>query len=314
MGERYPNLDGIFGDPPEALSTADLCRQDICHAACPEVFDRLLVFPKIYGGTRVEWSLLPTFTEAGPYEFQLQTSPTGLWSGMWRYQRVLPEENEDLDEGDWINVGSPTANFYAVDSSQRVYGKTQWTHYRVKLTASEHYYYSPAYPCHGTLHKSDLHVWQHGIRIWEKRFRAGRAAQRGYLLKARHFGEPCVCRDPDTQEITKQHTTCYGTGFVGGYFPAVDCVYLELDPRTHSDRLDPQRSRGSTDSTVLRGTMLAYPHVMNGDYWTSGQTDIRYQIRDIQHLAEVRGVPIVSQVTLWPAPFSDIIYQFPVTS
>lgn len=313
MGERHPNLDGIFGEPPAAAVTGGSCPAEVCNQACDEVFDRLLVFPKIAGGTRVEWSLLSSFTEAGPYEFQLQVSTTGLWSGMWRHQRALAENNAALDEGDWVDVGLPTEAFYAIDDSQRVYGKTQWTHYRVKLTTQTSYYYSPAYPCHGQLLGADLRTWQHGLRMWENRFRSGRAGQRGYLLKARRFGTPCPCRDPDTQEVTKQHTRCYGTGFVGGYYPATDCVYLELDPRASRERLDAQRRRGSVEDTILRGTMLAYPHIVSGDYWTSGQTDVRYQIKDIQHLAEVRGVPVVMAVTLWPAPFADIIYQFPVT-
>lgn len=313
MGEASPNLDGIFGDPTPPPSPYDPCAGGDCYGACDEIFDRLMVFPKISGGTRVEWALLPTFTEPPPYEFQLQASDTGLWPGPWRYQRHIAENNEDLDQGDWVDVGLPVEDtFYAVDDVQRVYGKTQWTHYRVKLVTSSNIYFSPAYPCHGTLHQTDLHVWLHGMRMWERRFRGGRAAQKGYILKARHAGQPCPCRDRDTEETTKQHTTCYGTGFIGGYYKALPCVYAEFDPKATHDQLDPRRMRGTIDDVLVRATMLAYPQLMAGDYWASELTDIRYQIRDIQNLAEVRGVPIVINATMRPAPFSDVIYQFPV--
>ena len=89
-----------------------------CAPVCPLVFDRVVISHVIRGGTKVMWQLLQNFIDPGPLVFQLQTASI---SG--------------TDPAAWENVGLAVENqFCAIDPEQRVWGKTQYTHYRVKLT------------------------------------------------------------------------------------------------------------------------------------------------------------------------------------
>ena len=72
------------------------------------------------------WDIIPEFPDPQPWTFQLQVGTTA---------------NNAAD--DWEDVGSPMENsFYAIDGEQRVYGMTNYTHYRVKLVTEAATYYS----------------------------------------------------------------------------------------------------------------------------------------------------------------------------
>ena len=90
-----------------------------CDPPCQygSVFDRVFVSYLIAGGTLVQWTLLNTFFDPLPYEFTLQ------------FGRTSSNESND-----WEDVGMPVQNaFFAMDMEQRLYGKTNWAFYRVKL-------------------------------------------------------------------------------------------------------------------------------------------------------------------------------------
>src|SRR5690349_8798090 len=113
---------------------AETC-QAVCAPTCAWVFDRIWVYHLVAGGSRVEWALHPKFVDPAPHTFQLQVGRTA---------------NPDAD--DWVDVGLPvTDGYYAIDDTQRVHGKTLWTHYRVKLTTSIGVYYSVPQPALGVL-------------------------------------------------------------------------------------------------------------------------------------------------------------------
>src|SRR4051812_3180266 len=100
-------------DPNDRLQ--DCPANDACGPDCESVFDRVVVSHMITGPTRVMWELLPTFTDPGPLEFQLQAGATA-----------------SNDSDDWVDVGLPVADqYFAVDEEQRVWGKTNFTHYRL---------------------------------------------------------------------------------------------------------------------------------------------------------------------------------------
>lgn len=271
------------------------CDTPVCRPDCEWIFDRVRVWHVTTGGTRVEWQLHPQFTDPGPYDFQLQTGRTGLSTA-----------------DDWTDVGLPVTDaFYAVDDTQRLYGQTPWTHYRIKLTTPQGTYYSAPEPVWGSLARSDWLKWKNARRNWDFQFKHGPGGQEGYLLKRKLYGERCECLDIRTMEVTKpQHETCYGTGFVGGYFPAQSCVYAELDLRLTREKLDGMR--GTTNDLVVPAKLLAVPQLFDKDVWVDKDTDIRYFISGVQHLAEIRGVPVVVAASLKPAPLSHVIYKFPI--
>jgi hypothetical protein len=274
-----PNIISECGDP--------------CAPQCPSVFDRVVVSYLIRGGTLLTWELLPTFTDEGPLEFQLQYGTT---------------DNNDSD--DWIDVGLPVENVYfAYDGEQRVFGKTNWAFYRVKLTSSIGVYYSDPANANGTLERRSWRLAREMVRQRKKAYRVGVGAQEGYLLKRRWTGVPCpVCLDYMTREVRNPDCPqCYGTGFKCGYFYPMACVFAEMDPRTYHLTIEDQQ-RGVIKDVAIRAEMLMADMVSEQDVWVAKKTDDRYFVHEIQNTAEIRGTPLVAKVVLRLIPYSSILY------
>jgi len=267
-----------------------------CRDECEWIFDRVLIYPLVVGGTRVEWNLHPRFSDPGPYIFQLQYSPTGT---------------QEAD--DWESVGLPSVNsYYAYDDVQRLYGKSNWVHYRVTASTPLGIYVSKPQRATGVLRFRDWMLAREILRMERLRLRLA-AGQEGYILKAKNFGEvhePCV--DSITDEVTNSTcNTCYGTGFVGGYFEPTECSYAELPPTSSHVQLD--ATRGTVDDEIrVAARMLAIPRLMEGDVWIDRDTDHRWAVHSITNLVEMRGVPLISSVELRLIPFSNVIYQFAI--
>lgn len=272
------------------------CESDYCPPSCENVFDMVHVSYLIKGGTRVMWELLPTFTDPQPWSFQLQVGETGL---------------QDAD--DWEDVGVAVDNTcYAVDGTKRSYNKTQKTHYRVKLVTSVGTYYSAPTAKSGILSPRDWRLAQEIVRKERVRFKY--SAQDGYILKRRTNGQDCTaCLDYQTNEVTDPFCPqCWGTGKQCGYYYPMGCVWADLSPRTTNIQIDNNATRGTINDIVISGRMLMLPLISSNDVWVSRKTDERYYIRAVQHSAEIRGVPLLANVEMRPAPFTDVIYSIDI--
>lgn len=308
-----PDVSGVGGticDVPDlAVGVADdECQEPVnlptvpgsCDdASCDWVFAAVRVTPTIAFGTRIEWVLHPNFRDPGPYTFQLQAGRTGL-----------------AGADDWESVGlSAVDTFFLLDDQQRVYGKTNWTHYRICLSTPLDTYFSPPVAADGDLDSKDRREWRTIIKTWQRLFKL-KTGQDGYLLKRKLFGEPCpeACVDFQTQEITDPECdTCYGTGFIQGYFDPVPCVYASLGTRVSHNERDAGQSRGTiNDMLRVRATMLGVPQVFENDVWVDKKTDRRWYIHQIQNRIEIRGVAAVIDCELRLAPFTDPIYKFEI--
>lgn len=283
----------ILGVPGET----DLCREIVCGSDCEWIFDRLDIYPTISGGTRVEWILHPRFGGAEPYTYQIQFGRTGN-----------PLAN------DWTDVGNAQqGGTFLTDPLQRVYGKFQWTHYRVLLTTRDNITYaSKPQSLLGRLDKRDWLRAREIKRLENKRLQH-EAGTKGWLLKRRHFGAPCTCLDELTEEIRDPECTlCYGTGILNGYFDPYPCFFVEMGLTKHRLHLDP--NRGSVnDEPVIACRLVNDPQVMSYDVFVEEDTDIRWFMHQIVSRVEVRGMPVVVDVEFRQAPFSDIVYRVPIT-
>lgn len=315
--EVAPILDAPICDLPDVVN--DACEETLCEqkpenlptvpgttaadscvgGSCDWIFSSLRVTPTITGGSRIEWRLHPRFNDPGPYSYRLEVGRTGL-----------PEAD------DWEIVGSPAEDAYYLidDEGQRVYGKTNWTHYRVVVSTPQGTYPSPPIRADGDLSSRDRRTWRTILKTWQRLLEL-RIGQEGYLLKRRLFGELCPNEDVDfqTREILDPHCdVCYGTGFVGGYYEPYPCFYAALDTRaSHNNR--ETRSRGTVDDALrVKATMLGVPQVFEGDVWVDKATDRRWYIHQIQNKIEVRGVAAVIDCELRLAPYTDVIYQFAI--
>lgn len=272
------------------------CPTDDCPAVCgSEVFSRIVVMPLIAGGTRIAWELNDHFvaTNPPPHTFQLQVGRTA---------------NPLAD--DWEPVGVPaTDTWFLIDDSQRVFGKTQWTHYRICLATATQTLFSQPQPAYGFLDFREQRLYLEIIRKELLRFRY--TGQEGYLLKRKLYGLACAsCTDQQTGEVRDPDCpTCLGTGFMQGYFPPMECIFADVDPISRRDELDAGQMRGTINDIVTSARMLAAPHLNAEDVWVQRRGDQRWYVQRVIHTSEMQGTPIVAKVELRLAPYSDSIYN-----
>lgn len=270
-----------------------------CPPPCPDVFERVVVTNLIADSTTVLWRMSPHFTDPDPesWIFTLQVGHTA---------------NPAAD--DWEDVGLPAVDAsYLVDSEQRVWGKTEWTNYRVKVVTPLGTYYSLPEAGLGALDRKD---WLLGRSIVRRNLVAARLGWvEGFLLKRKLYGTPCPeCLDPQTEEVTIPYCdVCFGSGFVGGYYPPMGCIFAALSPEAgHTEFTGGPRNVGKT--VVVKATMIAVPQLHEDDVWVGRAGDRRYYVHSITNLAEIKGVPLFVSVELRPAPFSDTLYRIPIAS
>jgi hypothetical protein len=271
-----------------------------CLAACDAVFVRLRVRPTIAHGSWVEWLLHPTFTES--YTAQLQVGRTG----------------SNLAD-DWENVGLPVSNVnYAIDDTQRVFGRTQWTHYRVTLVTASGVYTSKPANCWGDLSFANWRRVMNRERIYRVQFERTIRGQEGFLLKRKLSGDkPAPGRgiiDFQTDEVVNaQAASTKGTEYLDGYFAPIPCIIGDPGNTTRGERLDPRRG---TVNTGLRTTvtMLAVPQVDSKDVWIAKDNGFRWEVGFIKHIEEIDGIPIAINADIKLLPFSNIIYSIPMPS
>lgn len=286
-----PQTGTPFNDCPH--DQAVLCPINLCDDS---PFDRVVVSYLTRGFTSVSFQLLPTFLDPRPLTAQLQVGRTA---------------NPNAD--DWLDVGLPVVDQVTLyDPDQRAFGKTNFTHYRIKLTTPLSAYYSLPVGAQGIL---DRRAWRLAREIVRQRlvaYRYGPGAQRGYLLKRRRTGEPChVCLDHQTREVRNPDCpSCYGTGFECGYYFPLSCTWAEMTPTGHHTHLDP--TRGTVDDVVVQAEMLMTELLSEEDIFVSAKTDVRYYVHDVKPTAEMRGVPLIADVVLKPVAFSSIVYAITI--
>jgi len=267
-----------------------------CRNVCRSVFDRVHVSHVIRSGARVYWDLLPTFIDPLPYVFQLQVGRTG-----------------NPDAGDWLDVGLPVENtFYAIDDQQRVYGQARAMFYRVVLTTPNGTYYSEPTGMWGMLDHRDWRIAREIVRKEKLRHRLNTIE--GYLLKRRITGPKCTqCLDFQLDDSKNpQCPECYGTGYQCGYYYPMPCVWADLSPSTRQTGTQLASGRGVVTDVIVKARMLQIPLLEELDVWVCKDSDDRYFIHNIQSVAEMRGVPLIANVEMRPAAFSDSIYSVPI--
>lgn len=259
-------------------------------------FRRLAVDHMVDGVSRVWWELDPLFSDPAPHSFQLQAGNTGLPTAT-----------------DWTDVGDPADSWYAEDEGKRLYGKLLYTHYRVSLTTAAGVYVSEPAPVWGILNEADWLRAREIVRRERLRLRLI-AGQDGLLLKRKRFGVRCDrCLDTITNEVTDSRCPhCHGTGFKSGYHAPAPFQCWDLSPRSFVEKRNEATPPGHQNQIVVTARVVSAPALALEDVWVNGHSDERWFVQDVKHLAELRGVPLVTEVTLRLAPFTDAVYRIGV--
>lgn len=263
---------------------------------CAQIFRRIMVRPRVAGGTVVEWQFLPGFADPAPHHYQLQYSRSAA-----------------APDGEWEDVGLEARDvFFLVDDEQRDYGSLMRAHYRVRLRTPRGVYFSPPQTALDGLPWFLWRQWRAQLAYHTRRLSLAGGIP-GRFYKRRISGPPCPVCQPDmlTGEVLQPNCpACFGTTFAGGYFAARPCQFLGLIVGGHFPHQDPQR--GPVDPLrQAEADMLAEWLPETHDVWVSDRTDHRYFIHAVQTLVGIGGRPVIYQVQLYQAPFSHIIYQLP---
>ena len=260
-------------------------------------FRRVSVDHMFYGVTRVWWQLEPEFNDPGPYIFQLSVGGTGL---------------QEADN--WQDIGAPIVNGYtALDDKRHNVGTVITAHYRVTLTTPLGRYVSAPSPTTGELAEHDWTLAREIIR--KEILRHKKVAVGGYLIKAFRYGSPCPrCRDALTQESADiDCPVCFGTSFENGYHPALPLQCWDLSPPVIDENSD-DNLRGTTrENAVVTARVIGFPALNYRDIWVNGLSDERWTLRAVKVAASLRGVPLVYEVQLELIPWSNIVYQLPLS-
>ncbi len=258
-------------------------------------FRRLSVDHLVEGGSRVWWDLHQQFSPPLPYVFQLQVGKTGL-----------PEAT------DWIDVGTPVTNgYFAIDDQKRNYGKRLEAHYRVKLAAGGQNFVSLPVHCEGQL---DERSWVMAREILRKDALLNKyTAVEGWLLKRYRYGARCTrCIERTTGQITDSKCPlCKGTGFLVGYHPPVR-MCVDMDPTTINELRNGAQVPGATQYNQVIAHVNSFPQLAMLDVWVDDNSDLRYAIDVIKHTAVIRGVPLLSDITMHQLPLTDVVYRIGV--
>jgi len=270
-------------------------------------FQRVWVDYMLRGTSRISWSYARHFLDRLPatWSYQLQVSEHGT---LPPYTRPDDGSAVEVREDDWTDVGTALVNApYLTDTVQRSFGKTASLGYRVKLTTPDGVYYSMAANTLGALNKQD---WLRAQEIARKELLLHKKATstEGYLLRRKRNGAACTrCLDPRTGEVTlSKCTVCKGTRFVDGYFAAVPAVFCRVEPNPTREKQNLQTGTEKQDTT--QGRLLAVPGLESYDVWVDKDSDLRHYIHVVGPIAQIRSVPLVLNVELRQAPFSDVIY------
>ena len=197
-----------------------------------------------------------------------------------------------------------------VDENQRRCGSSESVYYRVAAYDGVTEHLSPPVQLLGGLLPHDYRIAREIIRKEYLRLKkySGTA---GMLYKRRTSGTRCPeCTDWDIEDSPgkSQCRTCYGTGFVGGYYSGFP---FWIDIANDMSNKDVNPPFGVTDLQVRTGRVVAYPVIDTYDMWAQEGTDKRYIIRKTQDATTLKTWPLVIMLELHGIPFSAIEYTVP---
>lgn len=237
----------------------------------------------------IHWEMKHTFRPAGSTSFYIDKSRSG---------------------GEWENVAGPiTDECTYIDVVRWNYNKDMNTFYRIRYDkgAGDWEYSIPVRAIGGWDRQEYILARELARKELLSYQKLGLV---GVLLKRREWGTVCSCCDHDTDEpVDGQCTTCFGTGIVGGYFAPID---LTVNPLQRSHLVD-RTDQALRDDTKRLARCVAYPTLIKeNDLWLDSHNGTRWVIRGVKDATEIKGVPIIYELTMNRLPMTDVIYNEPV--
>jgi len=259
-------------------------------------FKRVDVWPMTRGGTSICWQLGQDVHFNEPYHFYVDFGQPAT------------------DEWLTLNAEPIVDDCCYTDICQRTWSDLNTGYYRVRLVLPSApgmpVYKSQPAPSSGHMDRKD---WLIARDIMRREYLQQRKVDgtQGFLLKRKQFGMACPrCLDWDTKEVRDSDCpVCYGTGFVGGYYPGVEYWITGVPGKNRRiDAGSPPRGN-SSDMVNQPPRCILYPQIDTRDIWIQANSDERWIIDGYSVISEYRGVPLIAGVKLKLAPATDIVYS-----
>lgn len=129
------------------------------------------------------------------------------------------------------------------------------------------------------------------------------------ILKRKHFGVRCtVCSDPLTEHVlVTKCATCYGTGWVGGFYTPIP-AFAKIAPAATAED-----SSEVGNTTLRRSTLqfIAYPKLEKGDIIVEDSLQSRWLVDQVNPL-EVHRTTVLQMAAINELARSSVEYCVPV--
>ena len=255
------------------------------------------VYPRVYGNTVVAWDASGVIEDPSDLEAQIEISRYGV-----------------TNVNAWTIVQAYAANTGIwTDTSQHIYGTSDNLYYRVALRLPDNSVVrSEPVRTQDSIPKPLKATFNEILRRWENRGRRGEL-RRGRILKSIRYGNRCTsCRDRDSSvQLVSQCATCYGVGWVGGYYIVPKCVYAEMSPVEVDENFSIDRGFHS-DGPKAQIKLMNIPQLYPGDVWVEDATDHRWLLGAMVHAQTVGTVELLTTIQTARFDFTHVVYQFPV--
>ena len=123
------------------------------------------------------------------------------------------------------------------------------------------------------------------------------------------FGPPCKkCRDPVTQDpLTANCDQCYGVGKIPGYHgPYPVWFTFSVSQRTKGMAED---GTGGREDFPYDVRVIGFPVLKKDDILVDTQMDRRFYVNAVQHLLELRRVPVIQNITAKEISLGEYVYH-----
>jgi len=134
------------------------------------------------------------------------------------------------------------------------------------------------------------------------------------FFKLRTDGAPCPrCTEPDTDMKVGLSLcpVCYGTGYDGAYYPAVD-TFMHIGVISPKVQEDSREGTGSADPVTIQARTAAYPMMEKGDMIVNPMADRRYLVETINYGWLNGKIPVYAESQMTLLARNNIRYTYPL--
>jgi len=253
--------------------------------------------------------IIPHFEQGATGGFDVHWAITGV-SGAVTFQ-VLVADNPD---GPWSPcLEQPTNQLFALNVGRILLNQQELQYFKVQIfSGSLLLATSQSVTPRSQLDRREYLVYREMLRRVHLDFEKTPGSNPGYLLVRRIFGDKCqVCCDELLgTPVSNECSVCYGTGIIGGYYPAYE-MWADWASEAPAFSDTETEQPGPIQEQQAQADIFPYPTAHSQDIWVDRGTGYRYRILRVGH-ETFEGAPISQNLAMIRLPAQHPAYSFPL--